>query len=200
MRGTTRSRRALAALALTVAGGLAVTGCSLVPATWTAAAGQANTVTAYFEDAAGIFEGNDVAVLGMPVGRVTSVVPQGTRVKVQMTVDNSVDVPADVTAAIVNTSIVTTRHIELTPTYTEGPKLVDGGTIEHTEAPVEIGTLFDSIDRIVKSMSGDAPGRPHRGLRRRDLRDRFRQRRQAPRGTRRAVRRRASWAPTTVTR
>lgn len=158
MRGTTRSRRALAALALTVAGGLAVTGCSLVPATWTAAAGQANTVTAYFEDAAGIFEGNDVAVLGMPVGRVTSVVPQGTRVKVQMTVDNSVDVPADVTAAIVNTSIVTTRHIELTPTYTEGPKLVDGGTIEHTEAPVEIGTLFDSIDRIVKSMSGDAPG------------------------------------------
>ncbi|MGB3696142.1 MAG: MCE family protein [Gordonia sp. (in: high G+C Gram-positive bacteria)] len=155
---STRLRRGLAAAAVTMATALTVTGCSLVPATWTAALGQANTVTAYFDDVSGIFEGNDVAILGMPVGRITSVQPQGTRVKVTMTVDNSIDVPADVTAAIVNTSIVTTRHIELSPTYRGGPKLGDGDVIEHTEAPVEIGTLFDSIDKIVKSMSGDRPG------------------------------------------
>lgn len=155
---TGRARRALAGAALAAATMLAVTGCSLVPATWNAAVGQAKTVTAYFDDTSGIFEGNDVAVLGMPVGRITSVQPQGTRVKVQMTIDNSIDVPQDVTAAIVNTSIVTTRHIELTPTYTEGPKLDDGATIKHTKAPVEIGTLFDAIDGIVKSMSGDRPG------------------------------------------
>ncbi|WP_120298859.1 MCE family protein [Gordonia phthalatica] len=154
----TRARRALAGAALAAASMLAITGCSLVPATWKAAAGQAKTVTAYFDDTSGIFEGNDVAVLGMPVGRITSVQPQGTRVKVEMTIDNSIDVPQDVTAAIVNTSIVTTRHIELTPTYKEGPKLDDGATIKHTKAPVEIGTLFDAIDNIVKSMSGDKPG------------------------------------------
>src|SRR5690606_13611578 len=113
-----------------------VTGCSLVPATWKAAFGQAKTVTAYFDDASGIFEGNDVAVLGMPVGRVTSVEPQGTRVKVKLTVDNDIDVPADVTAAIVNTSIVTTRHVELSPTYKSGPKLDDGATIKKTKSPV----------------------------------------------------------------
>ncbi|EGD55888.1 MCE family protein [Gordonia neofelifaecis] len=154
----TRTRRAFAAVAVVAVTALTVTGCSLMPATWTAALGQAKTVTAYFDDVSGIFEGNDVAVLGMPVGRITSVEPQGTRVKVTMTVDNSVDVPADVTAAIVNTSIVTTRHIELSPTYTQGPKLADGDVIKNTEAPVEIGTLFDSIDKIVKSMSGDRPG------------------------------------------
>ncbi|MBM7367141.1 MCE family protein [Gordonia hydrophobica] len=154
----TRVRRVLAAAALVTAGMLAITGCSLVPANWVAAVGQAKTVTAYFEDTSGIFVGNDVAVLGMPVGRITEVEPQGMRVKVRMTIDNSIDVPADVTAAIVNTSIVTTRHIELSPTYSEGPKLGDGDTIEHTKAPVEIGTLFDAIDEIVKSMSGDRPG------------------------------------------
>ncbi|MGB3303200.1 MAG: MCE family protein [Gordonia sp. (in: high G+C Gram-positive bacteria)] len=153
-----RRKRAIVGAALATVTALTVTGCSLVPATWTAAAGQANTVTAYFDDVSGIYDGNDVAVLGMPVGRVTSVEPQGTRVKVTMTVDNSIDVPADVTAAIVNTSIVTTRHIELSPTYQEGPKLEDGGVIKNTESPVEIGTLFDSIDAIVKSMSGDRPG------------------------------------------
>ncbi|MBY4571395.1 virulence factor Mce [Gordonia sihwensis] len=153
-----RIKSAMAAVALVAVTATTVSGCSLMPATWTAALGQANTVTAYFDDVSGIFTGNDVAVLGMPVGRITSVEPQGTRVKVTMTVDNSVAVPADVTAAIVNTSIVTTRHIELSPTYTKGPKLGDGDVIRHTEAPVEIGTLFDSIDKIVKAMSGDRPG------------------------------------------
>lgn len=155
---STRSRRPLAAIAVLAVVALFVSGCSLVPASWKAAAGQARTVTAYFDDVSGIFEGNDVAVLGMPVGRVTSVTPQGTRVKVEMTVDDGIDVPADVTAAIVNTSIVTTRHIELSPAYTKGPKLDDGDVIKNTKAPVEIGTLFDSIDKIVKSMSGDSPG------------------------------------------
>lgn len=154
----TRTKRAMAAASLVTVSALTLSGCSLIPATWVAAAGQANTVTAYFQDVSGIYDGNDVAILGMPVGRVTSVEPEGTRVKVTMTVDNSIDVPADVTAAIVNTSIVTTRHIELSPTYTKGPKLEDGGVIKNTEAPVEIGTLFDSIDKIVKAMSGDRPG------------------------------------------
>ncbi len=152
------TRRGAATVALFAIGALVLSGCSLLPASWGAALGQSKTVTAYFDDVSGIFEENDVAVLGMPVGRVTAVEPQGTRVKVEMTVDNDIDVPADVTAAIVNTSIVTTRHIELSPAYTGGPKLGDGGVIKHAKAPVEIGTLFDSIDKIVKSMSGDKPG------------------------------------------
>ncbi len=152
------SRRSLAALVMTVVVGLAVTGCSLMPTSWTTALGQAKTVTAYFDDVSGLFVGNDVAVLGMPVGRITEVEPQGTRVKVVFTIDNDVPVPEGATAAIVNTSIVTTRHIELTPAYTEGPKLEDGATVAHTEAPVEIGTLFDAVDSLVRNLSGDKPG------------------------------------------
>ncbi|GEE03306.1 putative MCE family protein [Gordonia spumicola] len=151
-------RRGLAAIAVAAAVAVGVSGCSLMPTSWTTALGQAKTVTAYFDDVAGLFEGNDVAVLGMPVGRITNVEPQGTRVKVQFTVDNDVPVPEDVTAAIVNTSIVTTRHIELTPAYTKGPQLGDGGTVAKTESPVEIGTLFDAIDSLVRNLSGDKPG------------------------------------------
>ncbi|MGO3328130.1 MCE family protein [Gordonia sp. (in: high G+C Gram-positive bacteria)] len=151
-------RRALAAVAVTAATMLTITGCSLIPASWSAALGQSTTVTAYFDDVSGLYEGNDVAVLGMPIGRILSVDPQGTRVKVEMTVDDDVAIPEDVTAAIVNTSIVTTRHVELTPAYTGGPKLGDDGVIKHTKAPVEIGTLFDSIDRLVVNLSGDKPG------------------------------------------
>ncbi|MCF8589259.1 MCE family protein [Gordonia liuliyuniae] len=153
-----RTRRAVAAVAMTAVTVITVTGCSLVPASWSSALGQSKTVTAYFDDVSGLYEGNDVAVLGMPVGRILSVEPQGTRVKVEMTVDNDVSVPADATAAIVNTSIVTTRHIELTPAYTGGPTLGADDVIKHTKAPVEIGTLFDSIDKLVVNLSGDEPG------------------------------------------
>lgn len=151
----TRWRRAAAATALTVSAALGVSACG---------AGGLNPfddaieVTAYFDSVAGLYESNDVAVLGMPVGRVLKVEPQGSRVKVTMSVDSDVPVPADVTAAIVNTSIVTTRHIELSPTYSGGERLQNDSVIENTKAPVEIGALFDSIDALVTALEGDRPG------------------------------------------
>ncbi|MEZ5213046.1 MCE family protein [Gordonia sp. PP30] len=151
-------RRGMAAVAVTTAAALGLSGCSLVPAGWKTAVGAAQTYTAYFTSAAGLYPGNDVAVLGMPVGRITKLEPQGTRVKVEMAVDSNISIPQDATAAIVNTSIVTTRHIELTPAYTGGAKIPAGGTVAHTAAPVEIGTLFDSIDSLVENLKGTPDG------------------------------------------
>lgn len=151
-------RRALAAVAMTTAVAAAVSGCSLVPISWKTATGQAQTYTAYFDSAAGLYEGNDVAVLGMPVGRITKLEPQGTRVKAELAVNSDIAIPKDATAAIVNTSIVTTRHIELTPAYTGGDRLPAGGTLAHTASPVEIGTLFDTIDSLVENLKGTEGG------------------------------------------
>ena len=41
------------------------------------------TVTAQFDSASGLYEGNVVAVLGMPVGKVTRITPKGGYVEVQ---------------------------------------------------------------------------------------------------------------------
>ncbi|MDL9937438.1 MCE family protein [Gordonia sp. ABSL1-1] len=140
---------------LTVVG---LSGCSLIPASWKAAAGSAYELTAYFDNVAGLYDSNDVSVLGMPVGQVTSVEQQGTRVKVTFTVDKSVSIPKEATAAIVNTSIVTTRHIELSPAYTEGPTLADGDVVPTTKAPVSVGELFDSLNSLVTALGGDGQG------------------------------------------
>ncbi|MGC5256921.1 MCE family protein [Gordonia sp. DT218] len=157
-RGVSGLRRPLSMVALALLVVLGLSGCSLIPAKWTAAFGSAIQVTAYFDDVAGLYTSNDVSVLGMPVGQVTGVQQQGNRVKVTFTVDKDVPVPANATAAIVNTSIVTTRHIELSPAYSEGDKLTDGSVIQQTKSPVSTGELFDSIDGLVKSLSGDQPG------------------------------------------
>ncbi len=155
-RGVTRTA---AGAALVVAAALGTSSCSLVPAGVNSALGRAIEVTAYFDSVAGLYNGNDVAVLGMPVGRVTEIKPEGARVKVRFTVDKSVPIPKDVTAAIVNTSIVTTRHVELSPVYDQGERLRNGDTIKETKAPVEIAELFDSVNTLMKAFGGEGAGR-----------------------------------------
>lgn len=156
---TRTRRRSVAALAVSLFAVLSLSGCSLIPASWTVAFGGAKEYTAYFDSVAGLYESNDVAVLGMPVGQVTKVEPIGKNVKVTFTVDSDIPIPQEVTAAIVNTSIVTTRHIELSPAFTGGPELADGAQIKHTKSPVAIGELFDSIDQLTTALTGPAPGK-----------------------------------------
>lgn len=157
--GASRVTRTAAGAALVVAAAVGTSSCSLVPSGVNSALGRAIEVTAYFDSVAGLYNGNDIAVLGMPVGRITQIQPEGQRVKVRFTVDKSVPIPKDVTAAIVNTSIVTTRHIELSPVYTDGDKLSNGDTVAHTKAPVEIADLFDSVDKLMRSFAGDGGGK-----------------------------------------
>ena len=84
------------------------------------------TVTAQFDSASGLYEGNVVAVLGMPVGTITKITPRGGYVEVEFTVDRDVKLPVDVQAVTVSTSILTDRQIELTPPYRDGPTTPSG--------------------------------------------------------------------------
>jgi phospholipid/cholesterol/gamma-HCH transport system substrate-binding protein len=118
------------------------------------------TVTAQFDSASGLYEGNVVAVLGMPVGKVTKITPRGSYVEVEFTVDRNVKVPADAQAVTVSTSILTDRQIELTPPYRGGPVLENHDTIglTRTKTPVEFSRVLGVLDKVSKSLEGDGHG------------------------------------------
>lgn len=118
------------------------------------------TVTAQFDSAAGLYVDNTVSVLGMPVGRVTNITPRGSYVDVEFTVDDNVEIPADVHAVTMSTSILTARQIELTPPYHGGPVLGDHDTIglPRTKTPVSFDRVLDMLDKISKSLKGDGDG------------------------------------------
>lgn len=122
--------------------------------------GRHITVTAQFDSAAGLYEDNVVAVLGMPVGKITKVTPKGEYVEAEFTVDRRVKIPADVHAVTINTSILTARQIELTPAYEGGPVLADRTTIglNRTRTPVAFDRVLDMLDKISKSLRGDGKG------------------------------------------
>ncbi|RAY11028.1 ABC transporter substrate-binding protein [Actinomadura craniellae] len=127
------------ALALAAAGSLA--------AGW----GPGGTrVTAHFTAAIGVYPGSDVRVLGVKVGTIDSVEPEGTGVRTTMTVDHGVDVPAGARAIVVAPSLVADRYIQLTPAYTGGPKLAGGTVIpvQRTATPMELDKLYDSVKNL----------------------------------------------------
>lgn len=109
------------------------------------------TVTGYFANAAAVFEGNEVRVLGVPVGRITSVVPAGRVVRIEMLVEDSVPVPADANAVVVSPSLVTGRYVQLTPPYTGGPRMADGAVIPFERTAVPLGV--DDLTRTVTELS-----------------------------------------------
>jgi phospholipid/cholesterol/gamma-HCH transport system substrate-binding protein len=118
------------------------------------------TVTAQFEDAVGLYEGNAVSVLGMQVGHVAKIVPKGGYVEVTLAIDNGVDIPADVQAVTVSTSVLTDRHIELTPAYRSGPKLRSGDLLSlgRTRTPVEFDKTLAMVNKLSTALRGDGQG------------------------------------------
>ncbi|GAA5046272.1 MlaD family protein [Nocardia callitridis] len=132
------------------AAALSVGSCSLVPSSVNNAIGNSLQITADFENIAGIYEGNPVTVLGLDVGKVDKIVPKGTFIEVHLSVQPSVKIPKDAQAAIISPSIVTNRHIELTPVFTGGDAMTDGThlPLSRTKTPVELDTLIKTIDQF----------------------------------------------------
>ncbi|WP_054815000.1 MCE family protein [Nocardia arizonensis] len=118
------------------------------------------TITAQFDSGAGLYQGNAVSVLGMPIGKVTRIDPKGTHVDVTMEVDSTVALPADVKAVTLSTSILTDRHVELTPAYRGGPRLADNAHIDltRTKTPVELERLLAAADTMSTQLRGPTRG------------------------------------------
>ncbi|MDG3009167.1 MCE family protein [Rhodococcus sp. D2-41] len=124
---------------------------------WVLLRPASTVITAYFERSVAIYPGSDVKILGVEVGKVDSVTPQGTQVKVVMSVDGGIDIPAQVKAVQITPSVVPDRFIQLTPAYSGGPKMGETATIplDRTATPVEVDQLYKSVSDISKALGPD---------------------------------------------
>ncbi|MGV0790292.1 MCE family protein [Mycolicibacterium sp. XJ1819] len=124
---------------------------------WPSRAGT--KLTAYFTSAVGLYPGDDVRIVGVPIGKIDSIQPRAEDVKVTMTVQNGVKVPADAKALVIAPNIVAARFVQLTPAYTGGAELADGDEIglDRTAVPVEWDEVKEQLTQLSAQLG------PHEG-------------------------------------
>jgi len=114
-------------------------------------------LTAIFPRTVSLYEGSDVRVLGVPVGTIDSVTPAGTGVRVEMSYDADLQIPADAEAVIISPSIVGDRFVQLTPVYQSGPVMKDDASLDmsKTSTPLELDEVFGGIDQLTVALGPD---------------------------------------------
>ncbi|WP_156687912.1 virulence factor Mce family protein [Mycobacterium sp. Marseille-P9652] len=112
--------------------------------------GKNRTLAGYFQSAVGLYPGDEVRVLGVPVGTIDTIEPRPSDVKITMSVSRDVKIPKDAKAVIISPNLVSARFIQLTPAYTGGPVLPDGGTIDlsRTAVPVEWDEVKEALTQL----------------------------------------------------
>ncbi|NHC25262.1 MCE family protein [Nocardioides sp. IC4_145] len=112
------------------------------------------TLVAQFPRTVSLYEGSDVRVLGVPIGQVEKVEPDGTKVAVTMRYDAEVKLPTDAQAVLVAPSIVGDRYVQLTPAYEGGDVMADGTILDEgrTEVPIELDDIYSSIDDLTVAL------------------------------------------------
>ena len=117
-------------------------------------------ITAYFDNSNGLFRGDEVRILGVPVGAIDAIEPESNRVKISFWVDDTVKVPAEARAAILSPQLVTARAIQLTPAYTGGPVMRSGTVIPQTRTavPLEWDDLRAQLDKLSAALQPTQPG------------------------------------------
>lgn len=116
--------------------------------------GDVKHLTADFPRTVSLYQGSDVKILGIAVGKVDSVTPMGTKVRVKMSYDAKYKIPADAKAAVISPSIVGDRFVQMTPVYRGGAVLPDNARlgVDRTATPLELDEIFGSLDQLMVAL------------------------------------------------
>ena len=117
-------------------------------------------VVGYFANSNGIFAGDEVRILGVPVGKIDKIEPEPQRVKISFWYDAKYQVPANANAVVLSPSLVSVRAIQLTPAYTGGPQMADKAVInqDRTAVPVDFDDFKVQLQRLTETLQPTQPG------------------------------------------
>ncbi len=106
--------------------------------------------SAYFAEAGGIKPGSDVRVSGLSVGRVSGVRLDGTRVVVDFTVRNGVELGDRTEAAIKTETVLGSKMLEITP---RGDGELSGVIpLERTTSPYDLPTALGDLTTTISAL------------------------------------------------
>ncbi|PZS13974.1 MAG: hypothetical protein DLM57_15395 [Pseudonocardiales bacterium] len=141
----------LSSTMIRIISGLLVLGVVAVGAIYVFSGSQTKKLSANFASGVGVYPGTPVKILGINVGSVTKVTPNGNSVKIEMNYDHKYKLPANAVSLIVANSLVSDRYLQLAPAYSgHGPVLANGANIplERTASPAELDDIYGALNQL----------------------------------------------------
>ncbi|MEU8895951.1 MCE family protein [Nocardia sp. NPDC048505] len=117
------------------------------------------SIRAVFSSATAIYEGDEVRVAGVRVGRIAAIEPHGTTTEMVLDIDRGVRIPAEAKAVIVAQSLVAARYVQLTPSHRGSGAVLSAGAViplERTATPVEWDEIKAQLTRLATDLGPDA--------------------------------------------
>lgn len=104
--------------------------------------------------AAGLYSNAVVTERGVPVGTVRGIHLGGDGAVADISLNNGVRIPADLHAAVRNTSAIGEQYLELTPQRTGPPYLQPGTTIPQSDVtlPTSVNNLLTNVNSLLASV------------------------------------------------
>lgn len=141
--------------------GLVLAACLVAAIAYVASPAAGNRIHASgsFTNSTGVFVGDEVRILGVPVGKIDSIRADGDHVRIGFWYDDKYRVPADADAVIISPALVTSRALQLTPAYTGGAIMAEGAVIPHerTAVPVEWDDFRQQLDKLTQTLQPTEP-------------------------------------------
>jgi phospholipid/cholesterol/gamma-HCH transport system substrate-binding protein len=144
-------RAALRLGAVVVVAGLATASCSYIGV----GSRGGYVVTAYFHEAVALYPHSKVKVMGVSAGTVERVAVDGSRVRVDMRINNDVPLPTHISATIDALTIIGERNIILSPPWRPGDDKVPNHFViplDHTTTPVEPDDALKAITDLAHAI------------------------------------------------
>ena len=104
--------------------------------------------------AGGLYPNAVVTERGVPVGTVRGIRLGGAGAVADLSLNNGVRIPADLHAAVRNTSAIGEQYLELTPQRTGPPYLQPGATVPQSEVtlPTSVNNLLTNVNSLLASV------------------------------------------------
>ncbi|MFI6497729.1 MCE family protein [Nonomuraea typhae] len=119
------------------------------------------TVVAIFSSAPSLYEQARVKVMGLDAGYVERIAIEGDKVRVTMSVDAQVPLPAEVKAVVAPQNTLGERNVVLYPPWKPGDRRAAPGTViplGRTDLPVEIDDALDAFTKLTDALDGEKLG------------------------------------------
>ncbi|QLY27576.1 MlaD family protein [Nocardia huaxiensis] len=109
---------------------------------------------AIMPDSIGLYPGNDVTMLGLPVGTVDSVTPENGKVRVEFEVQAEYPLRGEVTATTVSDTILADRDLEVLGDNDSGTQWDRNSCITKTFTPKSISQTLEAFSTLAEELTG----------------------------------------------